>query len=216
MTDTTTLSGAPPQSREPARNARVELLKATSELMNSRDTLEISLSEISAQAGVNSALVKYHFGNKRGLLIALIERDVGNSMAQLEELVDSDNTATEKMRMHIVGIMNLYYRYRYLNNLVAALLRDSTPEEANDLSDRLIKPAADAQRKILEQGWATGEFRPVDPLVFYFTLTGACDIFFSSEFALKMVFDREGIDDGLRKRLIENTSAVLLGGIVNK
>ena len=196
-----------------ARNTRDELLKAASKLMNERDTLEISLSEIAAEAGVNSALVKYHFGNKRGLLLALIERDVGNSMGHLQHLLESDTSPVEKMRSHIAGIINLYCRYRYLNNLLLALLRDSTPEEAADMSDRLIKPAADAQRQILEAGRASGDFRDVDPLYFYFMVTGACNIFFSSEFTLRHVFHKEDIDDDFRRNFIEQTVALVLKGI---
>lgn len=201
--------------RPAARNGRDELLKAANALMNERDTVEISLSEIAALAGVNSALVKYHFGNKRGLLVALLERDVGASMGQLSELVASDRTATEKLRIHIAGTINLYFRYRYVNLLLRGLLRDrsSPPSEAQLLSDRLIKPAIEAQAAILEEGWAAGEFRRVDAMLLYFTLMGACDVFFSSNFALKTVFGREQIDDQLRREFIDHTTSILLKGI---
>jgi len=194
-------------------SARDALLQAAGELMNERDTLDISLGEISIRAQANSALVKYYFGNKRGLMLALIERDVVKSMAQLDHLVESDISPIEKMRIHIAGLINTYFRSRYLNKLLFALLRESTPDDARDISDRLVKPAAEAQRHILEEGLAKGQFRSVDPMLFYFTVIGACDQLFTAGFALKFVFGKNEIDDGLRRGFIEHTTAMLLAGI---
>jgi AcrR family transcriptional regulator len=193
--------------------AREALLQAAGELMNERDTLDVSLGEISARAKANSALVKYYFGNKRGLFLALIERDVVGPMAQLDHLVDSDVSPIEKMQIHITGLINTYYRSRYLNRLLFMLLRESTPEQAQDISDRLIKPAAVAQQRILDEGLKKGEFRPIDAMLFYFTVIGACDELFTASFALKTVFKEDQIDDALRRRLINHTTTTLLASI---
>jgi len=194
-------------------NARDALLQAAGELMNERDTLEISLGEISSRAKVNSALVKYYFGNKKGLMLALLERDVGKSMAQLSHLVESDVGPIEKLRIHIAGLINLYYRSRYLNKLLFMLLRDTTPDEALLISDRLLKPAADAQGRILEEGVALGLFREVDPMLFYFSIIGSCDQLFTASFALKTVFGQNEVDDAIRRRFVEHTTALLIAGI---
>lgn len=186
-----------------SRSSREALLEAADNLMNEKKTIEISLVEISQKAHVNSALVKYHFGSKRGMFIALIERDIGNSMEHLRELLDSNLSATEKMRRHISGMVNLYFRYRYLNTLLLDILRESTEEEAQELSDRLIKPAADAQRAILEQGLASGEFREIEPMPFYLTIGRAADVFFTAHFALKTVYDYDTIDNDLRRKLVD-------------
>ena len=47
-----------------------KLLLAASGLMIERSSIELSLSDIAQKSGVNAALVKYHFGNKDGLLLA--------------------------------------------------------------------------------------------------------------------------------------------------
>ena len=63
-----------------------KLLVAASELMIERASIEVSLSDIAQKSGVNAALVKYHFGNKDGLLLALLARDAATEMSQLEYL----------------------------------------------------------------------------------------------------------------------------------
>ena len=59
-----------------------KLLVAASELMIERSSIEVSLSDIAQKSGVNAALVKYHFGNKDGLLLALLARDAATEMSQ--------------------------------------------------------------------------------------------------------------------------------------
>ena len=66
--------------------SRERLLEAAGQLMAERGTTDISLSEIAARSGVNSALVKYYFGNKAGMLMALLRRRLGQGMADLQQL----------------------------------------------------------------------------------------------------------------------------------
>ena len=67
--------------------ARTALLNATAALLAERPTLDVSLSEIAQRSGQNSALIKYYFGSKEGLLMAILERDAERSMADFESLV---------------------------------------------------------------------------------------------------------------------------------
>ena len=64
-----------------------KLLVAAGDLMIERNTTDVSLSEIAQKSGVNAALVKYHFGNKDGLLLALLARDAETEVANLEYLL---------------------------------------------------------------------------------------------------------------------------------
>jgi AcrR family transcriptional regulator len=58
----------------PMNATAAKLLVAAGDLMIERNTTDVSLSEIAQKSGVNAALVKYHFGNKDGLLLALLAR----------------------------------------------------------------------------------------------------------------------------------------------
>ena len=67
--------------------ARDQLIEAASQIMREGDTIDLSLSELSLRAGLNSALVKYYFGNKNGLMLALLDRDMGNIVFSLGALL---------------------------------------------------------------------------------------------------------------------------------
>lgn len=67
-------------------SSRADLLKAASSLMIERGSVDISLSEIAERARLNSALVKYYFGNKNGLILALIEDVLGGALKKMAGL----------------------------------------------------------------------------------------------------------------------------------
>ena len=52
----------------PLNATAAKLLVAAGDLMIERNSTDISLSDIAQKSGVNAALVKYHFGNKDGLV----------------------------------------------------------------------------------------------------------------------------------------------------
>src|SRR5260370_18400082 len=82
------LNPSVPNRLPAAKNATADkLLVAASELMIERSSIEVSLSDIAQKSGVNAALVKYHFGNKDGLLLALLARDAATAVANLEYLL---------------------------------------------------------------------------------------------------------------------------------
>src|SRR6201991_1336247 len=142
------------------KNATAEkLVIAARELMIERSTIEISLNDIAQKSGVNSALVKYHFGNKDGLLLALLARDAAAEVSSLEYLLAQPISPTAKLKLHIAGIIRAYHRFPYINRLIHYLLHE-TPAEAGDAVSRVfVAPLLDFPRRLLAEGIAAGEFR---------------------------------------------------------
>src|SRR3954451_21376036 len=164
-----------------------KLLVAASELMIERASIEVSLSDIAQKSGVNAALVKYHFGNKDGLLLALLARDAATEVANLDYLLAQPISPTAKLKLHVGGIIRAYHRFPYINRLIHYLLHESSQEAADEVSQFFVAPLLDFQRRLLETGVAAGEFRPVDPVLFYTSLIGACDHLFFGRHAMSRV-----------------------------
>jgi AcrR family transcriptional regulator len=197
----------------PAKSADA-LLNATSALMIERNSVNVSFSDISDKSGLNSALIRYHFGSKSGLFIALLERDAGGTFSELEKLVQADMPAIQKLRHHIHGVIKVYFRYPYMNRLVGALSVETESDTAQFISERFTRPLADAQRSILAQGEAEGMFRAIDPVLFYFSLIGACDHLFHARHSLKFAFGIADIDDALRRRYADHVTDIVLNSVL--
>jgi AcrR family transcriptional regulator len=203
-------------NRVPAgRNATAEkLLVAASELMIARSSIEVSLSDIAQKSGVNAALVKYHFGNKDGLLLALLARDAATEVANLEFLLAQPITPTAKLKLHIGGIIRAYHRFPYMNRLIHFLLHESSAEAADEVSKFFVAPLLDFQRRLLAEGVAAGEFRSVDPVLFYTSLVGACDHLFFGRHAMSRAIGVGPVTDEVCRDYIRHMEALVCGGIV--
>src|SRR5689334_23997526 len=193
-----------------------KLLIAASELMIERASIDVSLSDIAQKSGVNAALVKYHFGNKDGLLLALLARDAATEMSQLEYLLAQPITPTAKLKLHIAGVIRAYHRFPYMNRLIHYLLHESSPEAADEVSQFFVAPLLDFQRRLLEEGIAAGEFRRVDPVLFYTSLIGACDHLFFGRHAMSRVTGVGPVTDDVCRQYIAHMEALVCGGICER
>jgi len=192
--------------------ARERLLDAAAAMIIERQSIEISLADIAAKAGLNSALVKYYFGGKTGLLVALLQRDAVRASASMRHLLALEIPAADKMRLHIRAIMKTYRRSPYLNRLLHALLHGPEANVHDEVHRLLVQPVFDCQRQILDQGVASGEFRPVDLRLFYLSVIGACDQFMQTDNVLLLAQDGINVDV-FRDQYITHVVDMVMGSL---
>ncbi len=192
------------------------LLDAASELMIERSSIEVSLSDIAQKSGANAALVKYHFGNKDGLLLALLARDAATEMSNLEYLLAQPVTPTEKLKLHIAGVIRAYHRFPYMNRLIHYLLHESSQEAADEVSKFFVAPLLSFHRRLLAAGIKAGEFRDIDPVLFYTSLIGACDHLFFGRHAMSRATGIGPVTDDVCRDYIKHMEALICGGMVRR
>ncbi len=195
--------------------ARAQLLDTASAIMREGDVSDISLSELSLRSGLNSALVKYYFGNKSGLLKALLDRDWRAIVSSVDALVARDGWGPEtKLRRHISKVVDTFYAVPYLNRLTMRLVGESDEAEARRIADCYLSPLYRAYEQLIGDGVRAGAFRPIDPQLFYFTVTGAVDRFFSARLVLRHCFGQDTLTEELRDRYREHTIDIIMAGIL--
>lgn len=205
---------APLTATEAPPGARDLLLQTASDIMREGDIVDISLSELSLRSGLNSALVKYYFGNKAGLMKALLDRDMEGIVQAVDALLAKDMDPETRLRRHIGAVVDTYFKTPYLNRLLMRLVRESDPDEAHRIADNYLTPLSRAYDKLIHDGVSQGVFRDLDPQMFYFTTTGACDRFFSSRLVLKHCYDTETLTEELRDRYREHCIDFIMAGIL--
>ena len=183
--------------------------------MIERSSIEISLSDIAQKSGANAALVKYHFGNKDGLLLALLERNAATELSNLEYLLAQPITPTAKLKLHIGGIIRAYYRFPYMNRLIHYLLHETSASSADEVSKFFVAPLLDFHRRLLAEGVSRGEFRQTDPVLFYTSLIGACDHLFFGRHAMSRATGVGPVTDEVCREYIKHMEALICGGMLS-
>jgi AcrR family transcriptional regulator len=204
-----------PRPAAPPRGADAtaeRLLQAAHELLYEREGAPFSVSEMCRRADANVAMVKYCFGNKEGLLLALVVRITGSFREDFEALAAEDLGWREKLERHVAGIVHSYVRYPYINRLLADQLRGADEPGTRALSASFAAPMGAFHRELLAEGRRAGEVRDVDPVLFFFSVVGMCDFIFSARGWLRHGFGRR-LDDALVQEYADHVVALVLAGV---
>ena len=207
------LPGPDGDSRQGADATREKLLAATHALLVERGGGQISVNDICARAEVNVAMVKYCFGGKSGMMQALIDRISRGFIADLQRLDALGLPPSERLIRHVSAIIKGYVRYPYINRLINEQLLSADPEGVSHFSRTYAVPMRDWYARLLEEGSALGEFRTVDPVLFFFTTLGMAEFFFTAQPLMRAAFSRGETDSATLGRFTRHVTAMLIGGL---
>jgi AcrR family transcriptional regulator len=215
MLATPTIAPPLPPPAEPPRRADItgeRLLQALHELLYEREGGTVSVSEVCERASANVAMVRYCFGNKDGLMLALTRRITDHFRLDLERLAEADLPWREKLERNIGGIVRNYMRFPYINRLLSSQLRVADERAGRELSESLAVPLEAFHAELLAQGTAAGEIREVDAVMFFFSIVGMCEFIFAARGWLLHGFGAE-VDDVFVDRYVDHVVAMVMAGL---
>ena len=201
----------PPPAQEP-RGAEItaeKLLQATHELLDESSGAEPSVSQICERAGVRIAMVSYCFGGKAQLLEALFDRIIGGIMVEQDALAARGLPPEETLAIQIEATVRNLVRYPYVHSLGPRLAAGE--RAVARMSETFVAPTQELYRRLLEEGAASGVFRPVDPTLLVFSVVGMCDFLFVARDWLADA--GETLDEELIDRFAKHTVQLVLHGL---
>jgi AcrR family transcriptional regulator len=166
--------------RRDAAATREALLAAGTELFAGRGYDGVPVAAIAEKAGVNKAMINYHFGGKRNLYLAIITTTFSEIVAGAERLAESDRPAPSVLRDLVALLAEAAARRN--PHFPAMMLREAVSGGKHLETEIIAYPlrVAEVVRRIVERGIREGAFRPVDPLLTHLSLVGSLLFFFAT------------------------------------
>ncbi len=165
------------EKRDPEATRRA-LVEAGAALFAERGYEGVGIEEVAARAGVNKALISYHFRGKRGLYVAILE----SGFAEMTARIEGAEARAENTRDALRAFLQAFQQ--------AAGERPGFPVLfLREVLETGIEPAVvpyllrivGISRRLAERGAREGLFRRVDPLLLHFALVGSLVFFFATE-----------------------------------
>ena len=166
--------------RRDAAATREALLRAGAELFAERGYDGMPVAVLARRAGVNKAMINYHFGGKRKLYLAIVELTFTEIVASVERLAESTRPAPDVLR-ELVAVVGEAASRRHPHFCAMMLREVVTGGEHLDpaLMDHPARILAAVQR-IVARGVREGDLRAVDPLLTHLSLVGSLVFFFAT------------------------------------
>jgi TetR/AcrR family transcriptional regulator len=171
--------------------SRGALLAAATELFAAEGFDGVSVSAIAEKAGVNKAMISYHFGGKRDLYVAILAATFQEIVTDVERIAGSPGPAPQVLREIIAAIGETATdRHPHFCTMMLREVLTGGRQMATEVMAQPARVLAAVQR-VVERGVREGAFRPVDPLLTHLSLVGGLVFFFATaRFRQRVIRDR--------------------------
>ena len=186
-------------------DAKDKLLEAGTALFAEKGFAGVSIRELAEAAGVNSALISYHFGGNEGLYEAVLTAQYEKVISRFEPIAASTATPQEKIRMYADVIRQ---NHTTEQPLMARLIQGELTSPTSCLENVVRKYTAHMAKivtGVLREGIAKGDFRQdIEPVFAALSLAGMLNFYFILREVTKVIVpggaarDNEFIDSAVK------------------
>jgi AcrR family transcriptional regulator len=179
------------RQRSPAGDSRSRILAAAAIEFAARGFAGAGVDRIARRAGLNKAMIYYHFTDKAALYREVL-RDMFRAPGQrVSAIVSGSSSPEQKIRAFIVALVEeALQRAHFPGILLRELAEDGRHLDAATIGLLQVMPQSLAA--ILAEGVKAGQFRPISPLFAYMTIVGPLMFYFASA-PVRARIAREGL-----------------------
>jgi AcrR family transcriptional regulator len=187
---------------------RDALIAAARTLLEELPPALVTISSIARKAGVDPALVRYYFGNREALLLAVVDQMLGEHPQDVADSVD----AVTALRDHMRGTFRFTRSARHMNRL---MIDELAAARSAEVRDRVYESNARAVRFYADVQERDGgdDLTRFDPLFLHIAAIGVCDFFVTAAPILDALVPPGTDMDDLARRYEAFVTDLLINGL---
>jgi AcrR family transcriptional regulator len=169
---------------------------------------QTTIDDIAAESGLSKGGVYWHFKSKREIFLESLASALGSPEELFAPALTAEASATEKLH-RVLAAFESAFRERVQQGALRLMIEARTHSlhdpEASNLMKRVFEEYRRPLERIIEEGIAAGEFKPVDPSALACLVLAVFD-------GLMMQWMADGSDTE-RRRILEALLETLVAGL---
>lgn len=179
-TDTPNVTGTTTSGKK--SKTREQILHAALTCFAQKGYHQTTMDDIVAESGASKGSLYWHFNGKQELFIALVEWFFSEMNEEIMHAWTEEMSASDKIKsMMMVALESSQQIIPFFNVFLDFWAQTSEDEQLRQLFDEMISDYQTRIGQIIEEGMASGEFRPVDAPKLSLAIFGLVDALFLYE-----------------------------------
>ncbi len=173
----------PPATRQPrwqrkAAERPQQILDAAFRVFGARGLHRATLDDVAREAGITKGTIYLYFPSKAALFSAMIAAKVNTVVPEVSLALRTRRGARPRM-IHMARQLFAFFRTPAYLAMFRTVVSEAAefPEGAATVYRQGILPANRRMAEVIRRGIASGEFRPVDPLIAARAFAGMFQVF---------------------------------------
>jgi AcrR family transcriptional regulator len=160
-----------PRAGADAGATRTALFNAGADLFSRRGFDGVTVDDIAQAAGVNRAMLYYHFSDKLALYREIVCTMLDEAGTRVTAIVSEPRSPTDKLTRFIAGFVALADQHPYFPPLMLREIAECALHFDEGILTRM-RTVFVAFARVLAEGQQTGVFRDVNPVLAYMSVLG--------------------------------------------